>query len=88
MELLRKKEEHKPRKHQQGVFREEFGRHHGGDVKKGTSLKNRIRAIKRLLAKPVTLPIRAQPLISLPPPCRCSGHTVAAVSSFAIAWSL
>ncbi len=42
----------KTRKHQQGVFREEFGRE-GGEMKKGTSLKNRIRSLKRFLAKPV-----------------------------------
>jgi hypothetical protein len=47
------KPKYAPRKYKQGVFREEFGRAPGDAGKKGTSLKNRIRSLKRLLAKPV-----------------------------------
>ncbi len=37
------------------MFREEFDHDASGNGKKGQSLKNRIRSLKRLLAKPVGL---------------------------------
>ena len=41
------------KKRKQGVFRESFGKDSDDEQKSGTSLKNRIRSLKRLLAKPV-----------------------------------